>query len=650
MSVPVKEGPSGDKKKKDKSIDVDVGFMVMNDPNYPNLTSWFRHLGVETMDSDMSLSVSLDEGKTEWSSEGAFRGLGPVAFYRLARDLKRFHAEAADLLRLEETDPRRHLTTLEYLQQKAYSTEFCSYYLLPMMAALWSASLDDVLRFPAAQLVGFLCNHRMLQVFDRPLWKTVKGRSQVYVSAVQKAIEQSGGAKVVLNAAVTEVRRQPPGSRYRYQVVSTGHIDSFDQVVFACHPPSARRMLETGDIRDGWTGLLDEVVYAENVLYLHSDPRLMPTRKESWASWNCVGKSQELSLVSSKRGEAMEGAESGFGARVSSNHGNGVTTGDDAVLEGSEGRMKAVYVTYWLNKLQSLETDENVFVSLNPHQPPDPALTHQRFIMAHPQFQLRTLLAREKLKMPMDEGLWFCGAWQGYGFHEDGCRAGFEVATALSGISLPWATEASLPVLPPPDLARIPSPSTAFSRFCRWLGHDLPVALCQRWLVYFLQHAVTAGKLRIQMQDQMCEFGDGSPCGSDDQPVTIRVYDPWFFVKVVLEYDLGLARSYMAGHFVVEPIDKSKYHPTLRPECSRDETTIALGDPIGLTRLFLLLIGNRDQHHTPRKAGQGHWYSNALGNASGLILAKIGSLVNFLWYKVMMDNSERGGSLKNIRT
>jgi len=134
--------------------------------------------------------------------------------------------------------------------------------------------------------------------------------------------------------------------------------------------------------------------------------------------------------------------------------------------------------------------------------------------------------------------------------------------------------------------------------------------------------------------------------------VTIRVFDPWFFVKVAMEYDLGLARSYMAGHFVIERLENvSKYNPIIRPPNATDETTLILGDPVGLTRLFLLLIGNRDRPHkihNPRKAARGHSYSNALSNAAGLFLAKVGSLYNFVRYKLTMDNSERGGSLKNI--
>ena len=273
----------------------------------------------------------------------------------------------------------------------------------------------------------------------------------------------------------------------------------------------------------------------------------------------------------------------------------------------------------WLNRLQNLDTDHNIFVSLNPHHPPDPELTHQRVVMAHPQFHAGTIAARRQLLHEHQgrDNLWFCGAWTGYGFHEDGCRSGFEVATAISGVPLPWAGTAAaagdnngdgdherddnvpVMVLPPPDLALATlAPATGilgvFQKLHRTVTYDLPIAVCRRFIYYFLRTAVQHGTLRLKFNDGgTVSFGDGqAPGGSaDSSPVTLRIFDPWFFVKTATEYDLGLSRSYMAGHFVVEPLDDvNEYHPVLRPKDSRDETTVAIGDPIGLTRLFLLLI------------------------------------------------------------
>lgn len=155
--------------------DVDIGFMVFNESNYPNMVRWFERLGVHHENSDMSLSVSMDKGETvEWNSDGInglmarrSQALDPQ-FYSMLYDMHRFHRDAANLLLLPEDDPRKAVSTGQYLRTHGYSQAFGMYYLLPMMAALWSASMEDVLAFPAAQLISFLCNHKMLQLLDRP--------------------------------------------------------------------------------------------------------------------------------------------------------------------------------------------------------------------------------------------------------------------------------------------------------------------------------------------------------------------------------------------------------------------------------------------------------------------------------------------------
>eukprot|EP00977_Amphora_coffeiformis_P027367 scaffold34606_cov192-Amphora_coffeaeformis.AAC.13 len=670
---------AGDEKDEIKDVAVDIGFMVFNDANYPNLTRWFQALGVDAEDSDMSLSVSLDGGRSvEWSSDG-LNGLfakrsqmTSPAFYSYVADMLRFNEQAPKLLQMDEADPRRQVTTAEYLRRNGYGVPFQHYYLLPMMAALWSASMADVLQFPAAQLIAFLQNHKMLQLFDRPQWKTVAGRSIMYTERVQQTILNGGSNRVHVGTAVARVTRTTTsndGGGWKLEAEDGASLGTFDHVVFACHPPTAAALLAPrGDGHDDQKSsiievcsLLQEVQYADNVVYVHSDPKLMPARRHAWASWNCLGQSQYLpsSATQSKTpSEAFEGGESGFGNKIST-----TTNGDSNAshLEGPDGRMKAVYVTYWLNRLQNLKTNRDVFVSLNPHQRPDDALTHHRVVLAHPQFTPATLQAREQLQAYQGRhNLWFGGAWQGYGFHEDGCRAGFEMATQITGKPLPWAVHAETPVLPPPDLTAVPMctssivalPNQLAKSIYQFLTYKLPVALCKRFVQGFLATAVKHGQLILKHNDgSTIRVGDGTPCGCDAQPVVLRVFDEWFYVKVAVEYDLGLARSYMAGQFVVEALDQvGAYHPVLRPPAARDETSLVIGDPVGLTRMFLLLIGNRDTStvHEPRKAAAGHWYNNALTNASGLVVSKLGTLINYIRYKLFMDNSERGGSLKNI--
>ena len=703
------------------TIDVDIGFMVFNNDNYPNMVRWFEALQVEQEDSDMSLSVSLDHGNTvEWNSDGLngllakrSQAMSP-AFHRMVQDMLRFNSESLQLLQLPLDDPRRGVTIGQYLRDHCYSESFCSYYLLPMIAAIWSMSIEDVMQFPAEPLISFFCNHKLLQIFDRPQvrpyysctqqrhnfcynfefshslfssyvqWKTVQGRSQSYTLKMKELL----GDNAKVGTPIMSSKRLKDGT-YELFTIGNKSVGVFDDLIFACHPPTASMILKGaqqqndassssggGVVTSELLDILSKIEYADNAVYIHSDPNLMPKRRRAWASWNCIGDSKLLSVTklhSSKKGEAMEGADSGFGhtiqkdSALSNGHANGHSNGHAngmsglEELEGKEGRMKAVFVTYWLNRLQNLKTDKDIFVSLNPHEKPDPALTHKRVTLAHPQFNASTLQARQHLKDTYQgkNGLWFCGAWADHGFHEDGCRSGFNVATKLTTIPLPWCADnqdKSVMVTPAPDLSK-GKPATGIfnllTRFYHNLTYDLPVWVCQKFIYSFLRGAIQQGQLNLKLNDgSLVSFGDGSDVAFDKHPVTLRIFDPWFFVKVALEYDLGLARSYMAGHFVVEPLsDPGQYDPAIRSPGERDETTVALGDPLGLLRFFLLVIWNRDNTattHLPRKALKGHSYANAVTNATGLIISRIGSLFNYLRYKLVMDNSERGGSLKNI--
>lgn len=441
-----------------------------------------------------------------------------------------------------------------------------------------------------------------------------------------------------------------------YELFTSGGetVGVFDEVIFACHTDTTASILKTTEVDENVVDLVSSIEYANNVVYVHSDPKLMPARRRAWSSWNCLGKSALLSsykIKSEKEKEAFEGGASGFGNKAHNEEVDG-----DSALEGEEGRMKAVYVTYWLNRLQNLETDKDIFVSLNPHERPNPDLTYKRVYLAHPQFTPATLQARQILDADFQgkDGLWFCGAWGGYGFHEDGCRSGFDVATKLSGVPLPWGTESAL-VLPPPDLALVKAQEGklfgSLRSLYRKLTVDLPIAVCKRFCLYFFQIAIRNGNLQLKMNDgTVISFGDGTPCGCDNSPVSLRVFDEWMFVKIAWEYDLGLARSYMAGHFIVEKLkDPAHYNNVLRPLHEPDETTPVIGDPVGLTRLLLLVLGNRDlskQYHNPGRSAKGLSAANAIN--AGLLLSKIGSFLNYLRYKLTMDNSEKGGSLKNI--
>jgi cyclopropane-fatty-acyl-phospholipid synthase len=642
-------------------VDIDVGFMVYNDANYPNMTSWFKEMGVKGEDTDMSLSISLDQGKTvEWSShslQGMFanplQAIKPE-FYTFLRDLMYFNTHAGELLLLPEDHPSRQVTIREYLNKEGYSEAFASYYLLPMMAALWSASVDNVMAFPASSLIEFMCNHRMLQLFDRPQWQTPAGRSIQYTSKVASIMGKNAHTSTPI-VKLNKITKEDGSCSYELFTSDDKSCGVFDDVVFACHSPEAVQILssdESKTIDPNLIKALEKIEYGDNVVYVHSDPALMPKRKAAWGSWNCLGKSSLLSTHRQKDGsadkkkEAMEGAASGFGNKLLKED------TDTQHLEGENGRMRAVYVTYYINRLQNLTTSTDVFVSLNPHTAPKPETVYRRQIMAHPQFTRETLDGRKEIKDKFQghNGLWFCGGYMGHGFHEDACRAGFEVATAINKVPLPWANNDGQLVLPTPDLAKFTfeQNNTFFHRLKHFLTYRVPVSVCKAFVKRFLRFAITKGALVLKMNDgsQLC-FGDSSPCGADAHPVTARVFDDWFFVKIATEYDLGLARSYMSGHFVIEALEKKEDYPwTLGfPD---GEVNNVIGDPVGLTRLFLLFVGNRDIGTVGIRSSKQHSYGNALTNASGLAISKIGSMMNYLKFKIFMDNSEKGGSLKNI--
>ncbi len=456
-----------------------------------------------------------------------------------------------------------------------------------------------------------------------------------------------------------------------YEVFKSGKdginvsVGTFDEVVFACHAPRAAEMLSADEQCDkDLVAQLGDIMYEDNIVYLHSDKSLMPKKRGAWASWNCIGKSDLLTTHtkknSSTKKEAMEGADSGFG--------NKLVKGDEE-LEGENGRFKAVYVTYHINRLQNLENqniEDDIFVSLNPHTKPDPALVYKKQIMAHPQFTAKTTQARDVLNKDFQgkNGLWFCGAYQGYGFHEDGCRSGFDVATKMSQIPLPWcmdkdttkskSTTSSAMVLAPPNLTAPlvqKMEGSTMKKISHYFSYTLPVAICKWMVMGFMKSAIKKGSLHMKLNDgSIIKIGDGTKCGCDDEPVTLRIFDDWFFVKIATEYDLGLARSYMGGLFNVEALAKPEsYDQVIKPSHLKDEANISLGDPVGLTRLFHLFIGNRDSGpHMFEPKRSIKIYSNAFANAAGLLVAKFGATLNFLRYKLTMDNSERGGSLKNI--
>ena len=384
-------------------IAVDTGFLVFNEKTYPNLIGMFRHLGIEAAASDMSFSVRLEREDIEWAGTSIAtvfaqkRNLVRPAFLRMLADILRFNREAPHWLERGD-DPDASLG--DYLDAGRYGRSFRDWYLLPMAAAIWSCPMQAMLAFPAHSFIRFFVNHGLLQITDRPRWLTVRGGGREYVRRLLADLPD-----VRLGTPVVRVQRMPDGVQVRAQ---DGSVQRFDQVVLAAHSDQCLGMLADADAHE--REVLGAIGYQPNTAWLHTDASFLPGRRSAWAAWNYTG---------------------GFGA-----------DGD-----------RAVSVSYLLNRLQPLPVRSPVVVTLNPHRDIDPDRVIGRYDYAHPLFDASAIKAQSQL--PSIQGrrrTWFCGAWAGYGFHEDGLRAGMAVAASL-GAAVPWSdgqdtAAAAEPVMP----------------------------------------------------------------------------------------------------------------------------------------------------------------------------------------------------------
>jgi hypothetical protein len=374
-------------------LSVDTGFIVYNELNYPNFTALLDHLGVGTEASDMSFAFSLDRGVREWSGInlntvfGQRRNAASPRFLWMLREILRFNKLAV----LDRASGMLAGLSLEaYLAKRRFSKSFTGDYLLPMGASIWSTPPADMLAFPAENFIAFFENHRLVN-HDRPIWRTVSGGSRSYVERLVSPFRD----RIRLATPVAEVTRR--AGKVHVRDVH-GHEDVFDRVVMAAHTDQTLAML--GDATPEERNILGAIRYRPNAVYLHRDPALMPRRRRVWASWNYLASSD------------------------------------------SDAPFRDASVTYWMNRLQNLPGDKPVFVSLNPVEPPHPDLTFATFEYDHPQFDGAAISAQKALGQIQGSGnTWYCGAWCGYGFHEDGLKAGLAAAQAI-GAEIPWRIDA----------------------------------------------------------------------------------------------------------------------------------------------------------------------------------------------------------------
>jgi predicted NAD/FAD-binding protein len=373
-------------------VSVDTGFIVYNPPAYPNLTALFRHLEVPTAPSNMSFSVSMGKGAYEYAGSGLAQVVGQagnllsLGHWRMIRDIPRFFKTTlAKLPSLSE-----ELTIAQFLKAEGYSDFFLERHLLPMAGAIWSAAPGDMRDYPAKAFLQFFNNHGLLKITNRPLWRTVKGGSREYVSRLIR----SGTFETRLRTPVAAIRRHADGVTIR---AVNGEEQGYDDVVIAVHADQALSML--ADASSEERRLLSSFRYSRNRAILHRDPGLMPRRRRLWSSWNYLSELPPYSATTSA-------------------------------------------VTYWMNKLQPLPVEAPLFVSLNPLDEPRMEKVLAEFDYAHPIFDPAAMAAQKELwKIQGTRRTWFCGAYWGSGFHEDGIQAGLAAAEALGGVRRPWSVE-----------------------------------------------------------------------------------------------------------------------------------------------------------------------------------------------------------------
>jgi uncharacterized protein len=377
---------------------VDTGFLVMNERTYPQLLGLLDTLGVARAKSDMSFSVQVPlnaQGHSglrpglEWCGSSLStvfaqrRNLVSPAFWRMLTDLLRFNKLATRMAQ-QGLDAELSQPIADFLIEHRFGAEFQEGYLMPMIACIWSCPADQMLRFPMATLIRFCHNHGLLQVTNRPQWYTVQGGSRNYV---RRLIAQLSDAR--LATPVRGLKRMGEGGEGGVLVHTDAGSEWYDEVVLACHSDQALTLLGPGATSDE-RELLGAIAYHRNRAVLHTDTGLLPRNPRAWAAWNYERASNA-----------------------------------DAEHQG-------VCLHYLINRLQPLPWTTPVVVSLNPLREPQADKVLGSYDYAHPVFDLAAIQAQSRMaSIQGQRGVWFCGAWMGHGFHEDGLKAGQDVADQL---------------------------------------------------------------------------------------------------------------------------------------------------------------------------------------------------------------------------
>jgi uncharacterized protein len=362
---------------------VDTGFLVFNDRTYPKLVALLDELGVASVASQMSFSCRVDDARLEWAGTNVATLLAQPrnalrpAFHRMLGGILRFNRETSAMLRGDDVPP---YTLCEFLDRGRYGAPFRDWYLLPMAAAIWSAPKKDILDFPFPAFVRFCHNHGLLQIADRPRWRTVVGGARTYVDKIVRRLPD-----VRLATPVRRLLRVADG----VEIDSPQHSsERFDEVVLACHADQTLRLL--ADPSPAETRMLEGTRFQSNRVVLHTDASLLPRRRRAWSAWNYLAAADP--------------------------HGT-----------------RPVAVSYLIGKLQPLPFRTPVIVTLNPPFEPARRSVIDEFEYAHPLLDGRALATRHDVGLLQGaRRTWYAGAWLGYGFHEDGLQSAHAVADGIA--------------------------------------------------------------------------------------------------------------------------------------------------------------------------------------------------------------------------
>jgi predicted NAD/FAD-binding protein len=367
------------------NIPVDTGFIVFNHRNYPHLTALFTKLQVPVTKSDMSFGASIRQGWLEYGSVGLKslfaqkQNLLRPAYLKMLLDILKFNREAKRYLTRDTS-----ITLGDAIAELKLGNWFRDYYLLAMGGAIWSTPLEEMLQFPASTFIRFFENHGLLTVNDQPQWYTVQGGSREYV----KRLTAPFADRILTNCGVVTVTRQEDGVTLQD---TQGNLRTYDRVVFACHPDQTLKMVQQTDAEE--QRILGAFRYQPNRVVVHQDISFMPRHRAAWASWVYLS-------------------------------------------ETRADQQQAIALSYWMNNLQPLATQQPVIITLNPPREPAHILNEHEF--HHPVFTSEAIAAQREIPALQGKNhCWYVGAWQRYGFHEDGLLSAVEMAATM-GITPSW--------------------------------------------------------------------------------------------------------------------------------------------------------------------------------------------------------------------